>query len=73
MTTPKILVALSLAAAIAAHAKSSTPLELAGVACQTPPPMHCPDANCPGSLVIEQGSAVEPKTGRKFSWIIPAI
>ncbi len=66
MTTPKILVALSLAAAIAAHAKSSTPLELAGVACQTPPPMHCPDANCPGSLVIEQGSAVEPKTGRKF-------
>lgn len=28
--------------------------------------MHCPDANCPGSLVIEQGSAVEPKTGRKF-------
>jgi pimeloyl-ACP methyl ester carboxylesterase len=53
------------AAALTAYSKSS-PLELAGVACETPPPMHCPDANCPGPLVVEQGSAVEPKTGRKF-------
>ena len=42
------------------------PVQLAGVACETPPPMHCPNANCPGPLVIEQGNAVEPKTGRKF-------
>jgi len=42
------------------------PVELAGVACVTPPPMHCPDTGCSGSLVIEQGNAVEPKTGRKF-------
>lgn len=42
------------------------PIELDGVACQTPPPSHCPDANCPGPMVIESGSAVEPKTGRKF-------
>ena len=42
------------------------PVELAGVSCQTPPPMHCPDANCPGPLVIESGTAVEPKSGRKF-------
>src|SRR5271166_5976418 len=40
--------------------------ELGGVACQTPPPLHCGDANCPGPLVIEQGTAVEAKTGRKF-------
>lgn len=42
------------------------PIELAGVACQTPPPEHCPDANCPGALVTEDGTAIEPKTGRKF-------
>src|SRR5258706_323205 len=41
------------------------PLELGGVSCQTPPPSHCPDANC-GALVVEQGNAVEPKTGRKY-------
>jgi len=46
-------------------AAKNTPVELGGVACTTPPPMHCPDANC-GALVTEQGTAVEPKTGRKF-------
>jgi hypothetical protein len=52
-------------AAIPVFAKKA-PLELAGVSCQSPPPLHCPDANCPGQLVIDQGNAVEPKTGRKF-------
>jgi hypothetical protein len=42
------------------------PIQLAGLTCTTPPPLHCPDANCPGPLVIEQGTAVEPITGRKF-------
>jgi pimeloyl-ACP methyl ester carboxylesterase len=42
------------------------PLQLLGVACETPPPLHCPDADCPGPTIIEQGNAVEPKTGRKF-------
>lgn len=41
-------------------------IELAGVACQTPPPSHCPDKDCPQNLVIDQGNAVEPKTNRKF-------
>lgn len=59
---PLLLVA---AASFPAQAKK-IPLVLAGVACQTPPPMHCPDANCPGPLQIESGTAVEPKTGRKF-------
>src|SRR5579872_7415521 len=54
-----------LALALSAYAKKA-PVELAGVNCQTPPPLHCPDANCPGSMVIEQGNAIEPKTGRKF-------
>ncbi|MEO8025451.1 MAG: alpha/beta hydrolase [Bryobacteraceae bacterium] len=54
-----------IAIAFTAYAKKA-PVVLGGVACQTPPILHCPDANCPGPLVIEQGTAVEPKTGRKF-------
>jgi hypothetical protein len=42
------------------------PIELAGVACENPAPLHCPDEKCTGELVINQGTAVEPKTGRKF-------
>jgi len=61
----RLLAMAAVLAPIAVYAKKA-PLELAGVSCQTPPPLHCPDANCPGPLVIEQGTAVEPKTGRKF-------
>ena len=35
-----------------AFAAKNAPLELGGIACITPPPMHCPDANC-GALVTE--------------------
>src|ERR1700676_3924720 len=59
-----LLAFIGIAAAIPGYPR--TPLQLAGVSCQTPPPLHCPDANCPVPLVIEQGTAVEPKTGRKF-------
>ena len=62
--TTALLVAFALATT-AGYAKKG-PMELAGVACQTPPPEHCPDANCTSAMVIEQGTAVEPKTGRKF-------
>lgn len=52
--------------AIPAYGKKGAPVELAGVACQTPPPSHCPDKDCPSTMVVEQGNATEPKTGRKF-------
>jgi hypothetical protein len=64
MKPSKTLLILAIAS-VAAFAKKM-PVELAGVACQTPPPLHCPDANCPSPLVIESGTAVEPKSGRKF-------
>lgn len=48
------------------NARAAKYLELGGVPCVTPPPLHCGESNCPGSLVVEQGTAVEPKTGRKF-------
>ena len=52
-------------AAIAVYAKKA-PVELGGVACETPPAAHCPDTKCPGTITSQQGSAVEPATGRKF-------
>jgi hypothetical protein len=63
----RLLLPLILCAVVCTNkAYAKKPVELAGVACQTPPPSHCPDANCPGPLVIEDGNAVEPKSGRKF-------
>ncbi len=60
------LLAILAATAVPQYSKELSPVSLAGVTCQIPPPLHCPDANCPGPLVIEQGTAVEPQTGRKF-------
>src|SRR5438067_11812495 len=69
MIQPRTLLQfLSLATAIIAipeYAKVAEPLQLAGVKCETPPPLHCSDANC-GAMVTEPGTAVESKTGRKF-------
>jgi hypothetical protein len=52
-------------AATAAHAKKE-PVELGGAACENPPAMHCPEANCPADMISQQGAAVEAKTGRNF-------
>src|SRR5260370_39251028 len=60
------LITLCSLLAFPGFAKKAPPVELAGVSCEIPPPLHCPDANCLGPMVIEQGTAVEPKTGRKF-------
>ena len=37
-----------------------------GVACASPPPAHCPEAECPAALFTDLGNATDPKTGRKF-------
>src|SRR5262245_27284009 len=54
------------ALAAMAGAGSVRAADLMGVACSSPPPLHCPDSACPGELIGNQGNAVEPKTGRKF-------
>src|SRR6266487_1420867 len=38
---------------------------LAGVACETPPPVHC-GSDCSSEQLRNQGNATEPKTGRTF-------
>src|SRR5690606_33586844 len=35
-----------------------------GAECPTPPPLHCPDSECAGTMVINQGPVVEMKTRR---------
>ncbi len=37
-----------------------------GAACSTPPPLHCPDSECSGPTVINQGPVVEMKTRRTY-------
>ena len=39
---------------------------VAGAACEVPPVMRCPDANCAGDVVTNGGPVVEPKTNRNY-------
>lgn len=54
---------LALSACVTAPQK---PVELAGAPCVRPPPLHCPDADCPAAVVTNGGSVVEPRTGRTY-------
>jgi pimeloyl-ACP methyl ester carboxylesterase len=41
-------------------------VQIAGAPCATPPVLHCPDDDCPGDRVINQGPVVEMKTRRTY-------
>lgn len=45
---------------------------LLGVNCAAPPQWHCPDTECLGSVVTQQGGTVELKTRRTFFLDCPA-
>ncbi len=49
--------------ALAQQAPANT---LLGINCNAPPVYHCPDTECLGSVVTQQGTAVELKTRRPF-------
>ena len=59
------LLVLAFAIGVAASA-AAQPVRLAGTTCETPPVMHCPEANCAGDVVTNGGPAVEAKTGRNY-------
>jgi pimeloyl-ACP methyl ester carboxylesterase len=40
--------------------------DVAGVACTSPPPLHCLATGCTNELVAAPGNVLEPKTGRRF-------
>lgn len=50
--------------AMSAHAQDKT--IAFGAACPTPPVLHCPDSECAGTMVINQGPTVEMKTRRPY-------
>jgi hypothetical protein len=47
-----------------AHAQDKT--ITFGATCPTPPVLHCPDSECAGTMVINQGPIVEMKTRRPY-------
>jgi hypothetical protein len=47
-------------------AAQDKPFQFSGASCTTPPPLHCPDKDCPGDRVINPGAAVEMKTRRTY-------
>jgi hypothetical protein len=41
-------------------------LSIPGTTCVSPPPLHCPDANCSNELIMHPGNARVPKSNRAF-------
>jgi pimeloyl-ACP methyl ester carboxylesterase len=39
---------------------------LLDVPCSSPPPVHCPDTACPGTVTSAPGNATDPKTDRQY-------
>jgi hypothetical protein len=56
-----VLLALGSAGVLAQNA-----VAIQGATCATPPPLHCPDSECSGAMVINQGPVVEMKTRRTY-------
>jgi pimeloyl-ACP methyl ester carboxylesterase len=54
------------AIAFASLAAAQDPVRIQGAACTTPPPLHCPDSECSGPMVINQGPVVEMQTRRPY-------
>jgi hypothetical protein len=59
------LLCISLFAAFALCA-AAQPLQFAGAPCVDPPALHCPDKDCTGDRMINEGSVVEMKTRRTY-------
>jgi len=60
------LAALAVVALSVVSGAQEQPFRISGAACTTPPPLHCPDADCPSDRVINQGPVVEMKTRRTY-------
>jgi len=72
MTTTNRLAAFVAAAGLTAllptlgYAQQPGAVSIAGAPCAAPPVLHCPDNDCPGDRVINQGPVVEMKTRRTY-------
>jgi hypothetical protein len=64
-----MFVASSASSSTVGVAQSTTapqPVRITGAPCDTPPALRCADGTCPGAVVTNGGSVVEPKTGRTY-------
>lgn len=63
----RLLITVGVAATFAGMASAQEPpFRFAGTTCATTPYLHCPDAECSGAMVINQGNVVEMKTRRTY-------
>ena len=60
-----ILAAATLLSTCVANAQEQ-PFRFAGTTCSTTPYLHCPDSECSGPTVINEGNVVEMKTRRTY-------
>jgi pimeloyl-ACP methyl ester carboxylesterase len=51
---------------VGAAALAQENVAIQGAVCATPPPLHCPDTECSGAMIINQGPVVEMKTRRTY-------
>ncbi|MCI0487561.1 MAG: alpha/beta hydrolase [Blastocatellia bacterium] len=65
-----LLMLLALAGSVMAFNETGSaqeqPFRFAGAPCADPPYLHCPDRECSGATVINQGNVVEMKTRRTY-------
>jgi hypothetical protein len=47
-------------------AAQAQPVHIGNVPCVSPPPLHCPDADCPNEVVAHRGNAFLPRNNRPF-------
>ncbi|MFN0086944.1 MAG: hypothetical protein ACKVX9_16250 [Blastocatellia bacterium] len=63
----RLLIQFGIAAAFAGMAiAQEPPLRFAGTTCTSAPYLHCPDSECSGATVVNQGNVVEMKTRRTY-------
>ena len=60
------LMACALMSFVSAAALAQDTVTIPGAVCATPPSLHCPDSECSGPMVINQGPVVEMKTRRPY-------
>ena len=63
----RLLAVVGILAAIARMASAQEPpLRFTGTTCPAVPYLHCPDSECSGATVVNQGNVVEMKTRRTY-------
>jgi hypothetical protein len=61
-----VIIAASLATALIGARTDAQSIQISGASCTSPPPLHCPDANCPNELAAHHGTTRLPKSNRAF-------